>query len=224
MAKKARTPPPPRRVQAPKTRKAERDRRSLWLILAAALALAALGGAAAGAYLLLRDDGGGENAAAAIRSAGCTYRTFPALEGAHVAQAEGVLKEWNSFPPSSGPHFGQWAVWGLYDEPVSLTQATHNLEHGGVVMWYGSDVPPSTVAQLRSFYLEDPVGVLVSPLPRLGDKLALTAWNAPPEGSGGRGILVECTTFDEDAFTSFRDEYRFKAPERFPPEQLQPGT
>ena len=194
------------------------------MVVAAALVLAVLAGAGAGAYLLLRGDSGSEQAAAALRNAGCTFRTFPALEGVHVDQEDGVLKEWNSFPPTSGPHFGQWVIWGIYDEPVSLTQATHNLEHGGMVVWYGSDVPPSTVAQLRSFYLEDPVGVLVSPLPRLGDKIAATAWNAPPEGSGGQGILAECTTFDEDAFNAFRDEYRFKGPERFSPEQLQPGT
>ena len=39
-----------------------------------------------------------------------------------------------------------------------------------------------------------------------------------------QGILAECTQFDENAFESFRDAYRFQGPERIPPESLQPGS
>ena len=42
-------------------------------------------------------------------------------------------------------------------------------------------------------------------------------------GEGGQGHLAKCTEFDEEAFATFRDEFRFKGPERFAPEQLQPG-
>ena len=120
-------------------------------------------------------------------------------------------------------------IWGEYDEPVRLAQAVHNLEHGGIVMYYGSDVPDEEITKLRSFYRSDPAAMLLSPLPRLGDKIALTAWYAPTvdgevRSTTSQGILAECTQFDENAFESFRDAYRFQGPERIPPESLQPGS
>jgi hypothetical protein len=71
--------------------------------------------------------------------------------------------------------------------------------------------------------------MLLSPLPRLGNKMALTAWNAPTkfgqvQTDASRGILAEFTHFDQNAFEQFRDAYRFKGPERIPPESLQPGS
>jgi hypothetical protein len=149
--------------------------------------------------------------------------------GVHIANPAATPKEWNSFPPTSGPHYGQSVIWGAYDEPVRLAQAVHNLEHGGIVMYYGSDVPDEEITKLRTFYRSDPTAMLLSPLPRLGDKIALTAWYAPtkdgqPVTDESQGILAECTQFDENAFESFRDAYRFQGPERIPPESLQPGS
>ena len=229
MARKARTPPPPRRVQAPKTRKDQRDRRGLWLIAGAVLVLAAVAGAAA-FFLLRGGESKTESVSQAMSDAGCTYRVFEgAPPGNHIANPAATPKSWNSFPPTSGPHFGQWVIWGAYDEPVRLAQAVHNLEHGGIVMYYGSDVPEEEVTKLLGFYRDDPAAMLLSPLPRLGDKLALTAWYAPSDGDkvlvdDSQGFLAECTRFDENAFEVFRDAYRFEGPERIPPESLQPGS
>ena len=198
------------------------------MIVAAGLVLAAVAGAAA--YFLLADESKAESVSQAMSEAGCTYRVFEGGDsGVHIANPAATPKEWNSFPPTSGPHFGQWVIWGEYDEPVRLAQAVHNLEHGGIAMYYGSDVPAEQVAELRSFYRSDPAAMLVSPLPRLGDKIALTAWHAPSEGDEvlvdeSQGILAECTNFDENAFEAFRDAYRFEGPERIPPESLQPGS
>jgi hypothetical protein len=207
------------------TRKDERSKRGLLFVLVAVAALAVVG-AAAGAYLVLRDDTStSESVEQAMGEAGCTYRTFPARPaGVHISNPDATPKEWNSFPPTSGPHFGQWVIWGDYSEPVRLAQAVHNLEHGGIVMYYGRDVPAAEVDKVRRFYREDPVAMLLSPLLRLGNKIALTAWYTPNPGEeNGQGILAECTRFDEGAFEAFRDAYRFMGPERIPPESLQPG-
>ncbi len=45
-----------------------------------------------------------------------------------------------------------------------------------------------------------------------------------PGGTNGTAYLATCTKFDEDAFSTFRDELRFRGPERFPPDSLQPGS
>ena len=85
---------------------------------------------------------------------------------------------YNSFPPSSGPHYQQPAPWGIYEDPIKQTILVHNLEHGGIVVQYG-DVSEDTLKDIQAFYQDDPYGLVVSPYKRLGKKIALTAWNAP---------------------------------------------
>ncbi len=216
-------------MQAPKTRKDERDQRGLWVILGAAVVLAVVA-SVAGFFLLRGGDSKSESVAQAVRDAGGTYQTFKGIGYfQHIPNPAATPKEWNSFPPTSGPHYGQWVIWGEYDRPLQLARAVHNLEHGGIVMYYGDKVPDEEVAKLRRFYRSDPVAMLLSPLPRLGNKIALTAWNAPTKNGqvqtdDSRGILAEFTQVDESAFETFRDAYRFQGPERIPPESLQPGS
>ena len=156
--------------------------------------------------------GGGEDASAALTAAGCTDQTFAAQGREHVtAPKEGF--EYNSFPPTSGPHHPQWALFNIYDRPVQQIRLIHDLEHGGVVVQYGDEVPQGTADQIRQWYLDDPTAKIVAPLPALGDKVALTAWTH----------LSLCPGFDEAAFNQFFDAYAFQGPERFPADRLQPG-
>jgi len=199
------------------------------LLVAAVAALVAVGGAAA--YFVLRDTTSAtEDVQQAMETAGCSFKTFKALPaGVHIPNPDVTPKQWNSFPPTSGPHYGQWVIWGDYDSPVRLTESTHNLEHGGIVVFYGKDVSQDQIEQLRRFYRDDPVAMLVAPLPKLGNRIVLTAWYAPLAEKEGqprpeaRGILAECTRVDEKAFKAFRKTYRFHGPERIPAESLQPG-
>ncbi len=235
MARKDRVPNPPRRVQAPKRRStpstaADADRRKK-LLLAAVAGVLVLAAIVLGVLLF---SGGDDSEAvdevrAALTAAGCTLTSQPAQPGDHTAEIDATENEqWNTDPPTSGPHFGQPAIFGSYDSPVQIAQAVHNLEHGGIFVFYGEDVPEATVSQLEEFYNEDSTAMLLAPLPRLGETIALGAWVTPDPrpgavGEGGEGHLAECTEYDEEAFTTFRDEFRFKGPERFPAEQLQPG-
>jgi hypothetical protein len=228
VAKKSRTPQPPRRVQAPKQRKAEappgQTRRRLLLggLVAAVVAIAA---AAVLAFVVL----GGGGADATLRDAGCTIVKKPAQGQAHVAELEEGF-EYNTVPPSTGPHFGIPAVWDVYTEPVEEIRLVHNLEHGGLIIQYGRDVPEQTVDEIVEWYRDDPNGIVVSPLPALGDKVALVAWTSPQTPGElpppGEGVVATCPGFDTGAFDAFKDEYAFRGPEspNFPREQLQPGT
>lgn len=235
MARKDRVPNPPRRSQGPQRRSAapsaDGGNRRRALVLAAAAALA-LVGAVLAIVLLTGADGGGDERAA-LESAGCTLQSYPAM--ANVADHSDVptletKPKWNSSPPTSGPHYGLNAVWGSYDEEVPLVQTVHNLEHGGVVIHYGPDVPDAEVTALRDWYadLGDPNGLIISPLSTNEGRITLSAWTAPEtvssSGAGELGWLASCQEFDADAFEAFIDAHRYKGPERLTPEQLAPGT
>lgn len=230
MAKKARTPPPPRRVQAPKARVEPRDARQTRLILFVVAGLGFVGLAAA--LLLFAFGGTGGDVASAVRDADGTLRTVksPAHKGDHsdVPTLEAKVR-WNTDPPSNGAHNGQLAIWDFYDEPVNPRLVVHNLEHGGVAIWWGKDVPAATVARLREWYAEDPTSMIGTPYPKLGDKIALTAWTGNPatyfeNGDYGEGRIAVFPSFDEKAFDAFRDEFRGKGPEGVDASRNQPGT
>ena len=214
MAKKSRTPPPPRPVQAPRRRESTTgggwSKRTLGI---AAAVVVAVGIAIGLGVALTGGGGGGGDPTKKLAAAGCTLKTYPDQGRAHVQSLEAKVN-YNSFPPTSGPHYFEPAIWGAYDQPLVLVQEVHNLEHGGVTIQYGSGVSQSTVVELRDFYNDSPNGLLLAPLPKLGDKIALTAWTH----------LATCTGFDKSAFAAFRSAYRGKGPERFPVSALTPGS
>ena len=181
------------------------------VVVIAAIALAGGGGKSG--------DAGVE---AAMKSAGCTLKTAAAKSRKHVTSLSAKIK-YNTDPPSNGSHYFTPAIWDFYSMPANPIQVVHNEEHGGVILWWGNKVPQSTVGELRSFYNESPNGMVGTPLPRLGNKVAITAWTAPAGGMG-EGHAAVCPTFNEKAFSAFRDAYRGKGPERFPVDSLTPGA
>jgi Protein of unknown function (DUF3105) len=231
MARKDTTPKPPKRPGGPQQRSTGkagdggRSRRLLYLIGATVVAALVV----VVAVVLL--GGGDEDERSALESAGCSLESFPALpnEPDHSDVPTLTTKpDWNSNPPTNGPHYREWAVWGAYEDEVPLVKSVHNLEHGGVVIHYGPQVPQAELERLRTWYADDPNGLLVAPLPANGDEITLSAWTAPDAATGtadrGRGWLARCPGFDEDAFSAFIEEHRYKGPERLLPEQLAPGS
>lgn len=47
--------------------------------------------------------------------------------------------QYSSLPASSGPHWGTPSGWGVFSTPQPEAQLIHNLEHGGIVIWYDGD-------------------------------------------------------------------------------------
>ena len=138
--KKSRTPAPPRPVQAPKRRFEPQSPRRTRIYLIALGALAALLVTTLLAFTLR---GGSEDAKTALADAGCTRETFESQGQRHVEALPKGFK-YNSVPATSGLHQPQPLapiVWGVYDEPVEQIKVVHNLEHGGVIVQYGPEVP-----------------------------------------------------------------------------------
>jgi hypothetical protein len=165
---------------------------------------------------------------AGAAAAGCTVSVYPGIPPHHVQNLNAKPK-YNSFPPTSGTHYYLPAKWDIYTFAIPQIALVHNLEHGGIVVQYGKRVSKPTVAKIRAWYLKDSTGLVVAPLPQLGAKIVLGAWNAPPYKAGkppeqqdaGHGYLDTCTGFDARAFTAFVKQHRFKGGERFPPALLR---
>jgi hypothetical protein len=93
---------------------------------------------------------------------------------------------YTSVPATSGQHWSSAASptgWGVYQVAVPQERALHNLEHGGIVIWYQPDqLSPDAIAELEDWAREQVRGdrfkVLVAPWP--GDDfdhpIAVTAW------------------------------------------------
>jgi hypothetical protein len=224
--KKPRTPPPPRRVQAPKARSGPaagsaraddmgaRQRTILYAVAGSGI-LALL--IVIGVVVIGGGSKGGVNAKKALLAAGCQYKHLPAQPRTphYTSLTPSPKPSWNSYPPSSGRHFYQWVLWGSYTEPVPLIKEVHNLEHGGMIIQYGNKVSKSDISKIQAFWQKDPTAMLVAPQPNLGNKIALTAWTN----------WAECTSFNDKAFKSFQSAFRYHGPESpvFPKSALQPG-
>jgi Protein of unknown function (DUF3105) len=246
LARKARTPAPPKRkVQAPQVRNAPRTPRDearsrmiLYVLAVSGFVMVAI----VGAIFLLAggsDSKAATNADDAVREAGGTVQTVQAapnfmLNGKKLPYRHlpnGVLPKgfhYSTNPPTSGIHTNETVIYGIYDQSVPTISSVHNLEHGGVVIRYGPQVPQSEVSKIADWYLQSPNGLVVAPMAGLGNKIALSAWTYDLNRQNdrnyeGEGHLAELTKFDEDAFNAFLDAYRGKGPERFKVSDLQPG-
>jgi hypothetical protein len=222
VAKKDRVPTPPKKpVQAPQAYKQEANPRRTQVIFIVLAAVIVIGAAAIGAAFIF---GGDDSSASGPQTQGdCTLETFDALEASHVPELPDDY-EYNSVPATSGLHNAQTAIWNLYDQPVPQINYIHNLEHGGVVVQYGSEATAEAVASLGDWYGQDPRGLIVAPLapdleeddPTLADQIVAVSWTH----------MLRCGSFDEGALDDFIDDYRGPqgdAPEKFELDSLQQG-
>lgn len=205
MARKVKTPPPPRRtVQAPKLRAAPRDdsrnRKILYAIGASGFLMLAL---VVGFFVFAGNGGGNtDSAVEKLRAAGWTYQHPKAQGRQHVPGFTKGFK-YNTVPATSGEHSNQTVIYGAYDQPVSELNYVHNLEHGAVGMFYGPKVPQSTISAMQEYYSKDPNGLILAPDARLGDQVALTAWTHIAKGKN----------FTDEVADAFVDAFGFKGPE-----------
>lgn len=51
----------------------------------------------------------------------------------------GTEVQYNSNPPTSGPHYGEWTRSGIYNEVKDDRNLVHSLEHGYVIISYNCD-------------------------------------------------------------------------------------
>lgn len=145
----------------------------------------------------------------AVSTIGRTVATLPAD---HVA--EGTPVEFNSRPPTSGPHYAAWyPSYGVINETVDPRTWVHNLEHGAIVLLYNCpEGCPDLVQQIRDLHGTLPRGrnarsgvprVLAMPYTDMDARIAVVAW----------GYLLELDQFDAAQITKFYDSRIDRGPE-----------
>jgi len=138
-------------------------------------------------------------------------RVMPDRGAEHVAN--GTRVTYQEHPPTSGPHWPEWARWGIHPITVSEEAFVHNLEHGGVVILYRCPDPcPDVERQLEATFRALPpskyghVKVVISPNDRIRARFALLAWRR----------LDEFERFDRDRIMRLVRGCQDKGPEDVP--------
>ena len=134
---------------------------------------------------------------------------FPDMGDQHIADTATFL-EYNSTPPTSGPHWGSSsttpAPWGIYTTPVPNERQVHNLEHGGVMIQYNTE-DQNLITQLRQFTQRQPsfpCFIILAPYPDMPFTIAVTAW----------GVRDTMEAYDELRLQEFVNAYREEGPEQ----------
>jgi hypothetical protein len=172
----------------------------MWMLLAALLSLSAAPPVVSAAGLWL--------GAFAQSEVG---RKVPDEGQQHIST--GTRAKYNHTPPTSGPHWPQWARWGVYEQEIPEELWVHNLEHGGIVILYRCDSPcPQLIAQLKEVYATFPkskhghVKLVITPYPKLKTRLAILAWT----------WIDELTSFDRERLLAFYRAHLDRGPEDVP--------
>ncbi len=107
--------------------------------------------------------------------------------------------EYNTRPPTSGPHYTTLAPWGVHNQPIPNEVQVHNLEDGGVLVQYNCPQGcPELVQPLAAIVERYGDGVILAPYPDMEARIALTAW--------GRMDTMEA--LDEQRVEQFIRAYR----------------
>lgn len=127
---------------------------------------------------------------------------FPDLGVLHLS-AGSAVPEYNSDPPTSGPHSATPAPCGIYRQPVPDIAQLHSMEHGAAVVQYDPELPAEQIRLIEEIGWSAGDEVIVAPRPGNPAPLALTTWTK-------RLLLDEV---DIEVITAFEREFGNQSPE-----------
>ena len=165
-----------------------------------------------------------------IYADGSTQAHYGAPDGpntaGHVTREVDYSAE--GLPPAGGPHWGATTCgsnpetapafcgpvpWGVYFVPWPAEALVHNMEHGGLIVWYNT-TDTNIRDQLKDIvagYGDRDALVVMAPYPEMeSETIALTAW--------GRRDKFPVSDYSEDRVRTFIDKLKC----RFNPESM-PG-
>jgi len=128
--------------------------------------------------------------------------TFPDQGQVHIDTTDPV-PDYNSDPPTSGPHAVAAAACGIYREAVPDINLVHDLEHGVIVIYYNPESAADARGDLENFARDAATHVIVVPREGMEDPIVLTAWTH----------LLRLTSYDRGAIDGFYGQYAQFGPE-----------
>lgn len=138
----------------------------------------------------------------AVQAANLPGERFASQGNRHVDLGANV-PDYNSDPPTSGPHTAQLAAWGVYgpeDETPPDQLLLHNMEDGGVILYYrpgeSLDVTNDRIAALERI-TDGYRRIVIVPRSDMPTDFALTAWQR----------LQRFDAVDEAGMLAFVDAY-----------------
>ena len=125
---------------------------------------------------------------------------LPSLGNRHLGPLEIGITQYNSDPPTSGPHLPSIARWGIHEIPIPKELQVHNLEDGGVIVQYNcqqtSEECRALVEKLARIVRRYDHAIL-APYPGMSHTIALTAWSR----------IDKFNDFEEARIAKFIDSY-----------------
>ena len=126
--------------------------------------------------------------------------SFPIQGQEHIAVGA-THKEYNSNPPTSGPHYIEPAKWGVYQTELPDEQLVHNLEHGGIWISY-TGIDDATKAALEDI-AKSGLKIILEPRAKDDAPIILASW----------GRLQKFQSFDKEGVLAFIKTNTNKSPE-----------
>jgi hypothetical protein len=128
--------------------------------------------------------------------------TFGNLGQEHIPEGS-PRPDYNSNPPTSGPHYAQWLPTGFYSQRTLDENLVHNLEHGHIWLSYRDADDTEAIEVLSAIQEQFPRWVIVTYRPENEDRIVVAAWTR----------LLPLETPDEDTILAFVTRFRNQAPE-----------
>lgn len=132
---------------------------------------------------------------------------FEILESPHIPEGS-PRPEYNSDPPTSGPHYARWPEAGIYapDATIPDEYLVHNLEHGHVWLSYRDASDSEIIDALAAIVQSYDGGIIMTVRPDNDSPVIAAAW----------GRVLKLESVDEEQIRAFIARYQWQAPERIP--------
>jgi hypothetical protein len=121
----------------------------------------------------------------------------------HVDENE-PHEEYNSNPPTSGPHWAGVAGAGIKNEIVPDELILHSMEHGAAVIWYREGLDQGDIDKIKEAFNASLGKKIMLPRKDLDVPVALTSW----------GYLLKLENIDSEKIKEFIETNNDRAPEK----------
>ncbi len=134
----------------------------------------------------------------AVNARNLPGESFRSQGNTHIGEGA-AHPDYNSNPPTSGWHTPNLLAWGSYDYLVPEEPLVHNMEDGGVILWYAYGTPEENEQNIQQLeaVADGYRNVVIAPREGMETPYTLTAWTR----------LQRFDTVDEAGMRAFLEAY-----------------